>query len=491
MGVVKGLVRRLACVSLVLVPGVAAGADVVVLVDGRTFEGTVLRDNPKEVKIDTVVATIRTQLTFGRAEIDSVTLSPLPDDFFSPAPGEVSSKKRSDFADDATLYVTVPVVGVVGKDVLAVGVRRTLAYAQRNGIQHVVFDVNSDGGSIDETLAIAAEMKKFEGILHMHALVRRCTGDALAVPMLCDTVTLTPTAVVGGSSAPMAEGSDAMDSDLDLTLRSDLARRAAEASIAKGRPGVLIRAAIDPTEVVAVWTDEQGQIQVGRELPEGVPAESVIAEDGPDTLLVLDGPQLKKLGAPVFDVDIAGLGEVLHLDGWTSESGYGAMVMEGATNRERQLAERKEQAEALRQAQSDTAIKRNIQRREAADRTLQNAVQQAALWDPANQDYATYQSSYHWWSRSRYGTRSDEVEGTRDTNRLTRQSRTEWRQRTDATMGYLSQGAKAARSLQKLDEEAAKLGLEPTYKEGELATIIQDLEVKWNHLSSNRNKKEQ
>lgn len=488
MGLLDGLVRRGLCASLMVLPGVSVAADVVTLVDGRKFEGTVLRDNNKEVKIDTVVATIRTQLTFGRAEVESVTQSPLPENFFSPAPGEVSSKKRSDFADDATLYITVPVVGVVGKDVLAVGVRRALAYAQRNGIQHVVFDVNSDGGSIDETLAIVAEMKKYEGIIEMHALVRRCTGDALAVPMLCDTVTLTPTAVVGGSSAPMAEGSDAMDSDLDLTLRSDLARRAAEASIAKGRPGVLIRAAIDPTEVVAVWTDEEGQLEVGREVPEGVAAESVIAQDGPDTLLVLDGPQLKKLGAPVHDVDIAGLGEVLSIDGWTSESGYGALVMEGASNRERQVAERKEQTEALRQAQSESAIKRNIQRREAADRTLQNAVQQAALWDPAKQDYATYQSTYNWWSRSRYSSR--EYEGTKDTNRLTRQSRTEWRQRTDATMGYLSQGAKAARSLQKLDEEAAKLGLEPTYKEGELGTIIQDLEVKWNYLSSNRNKKE-
>lgn len=456
-----------------------ASSDVVTLKDGRTFTGNILVENEEGVEIDTVVSTIRAQLKFSADEVDSTKQTTLAADFFAPPRGEASTSDRSKFAAGSDLYIEVPVVGAIGTDVVADGVRKALSYADHNGIDHVVFRVDSDGGSLDEMQSIARAMKQYEGKIQMHSLVSRCLGDALAVPMLCDTVTLLPGAVIGGSDQPMAEGADSEDSDLEQTLRTDLARKASAAAQAKGRPGNLIRACIDPAEQVAAWEDEDGEVVVGRTLPQGIAPDKVILEVGAGELLVLDGPMLKRLGAPLIDTDVAGLGETLGLDQWAAESDYGSEIMAKA-------AERQQSKQETSHAKGDAAIARNIERREAADATLKQGVSQAEQWDPSGASYATYESrgGSRKWGR----TRSDN-DDVRDTNRLTKQSRNEWAQRSEAAMGYLSQAAKAARSLQKLDEEAVKLGLEPTYGPGELDAMIQDLKVKYNFLSANRNKK--
>lgn len=447
-----------------------AVGDQVKLKDGRVFTGNILVENEQGVEIDTVVATIRAQLTFSADQVASTAKSTLAPDFFDLPRGEVSRSSPEKFAKHSDLYVEVPVVGVIGSDVVAEGFRKALAYAERNGIDHVVFRVDSDGGSLDETQSIVRVMQRYDGKIQMHALVSRCLGDALAVPMLCDTVTFVPGVVIGGSEEPLSD-----DSELEQTLRTDLARKASIAASAKGKPADLIRASIDPSERIALWEDEDGEPTVGRLLPQGILAERVIAEIGPDELLVLDTPMLTRLGAPLIDTDVAGLGETLGLDEWVAESDYGIETMARAAEAHKARQERKD-------AKDSRAIARNIERREAADATLKQGIRQAKEWDPSGASYATYQTG----GRDRRWNSSGD---SRDTNRLTKQSRNEWAQRSEAAMGYLSQAAKAARSLKKLDEQAIKLGLEPTYGPGELDMIIQDLTVKYKFLSANRNKK--
>jgi hypothetical protein len=61
-----------------LVAGQAALADVIVTDDGRRFEGEIVVEGKEAVKIDAIIATIRSALTVKRAEIKSVEKKPVP-----------------------------------------------------------------------------------------------------------------------------------------------------------------------------------------------------------------------------------------------------------------------------------------------------------------------------------------------------------------------------------------------------------------------------
>ena len=449
----------------------STNADVVTMLDGRRFEGDVLTQDKQTVKIDTVVAGIRTTLTLKHPEIASVTQSPVPDGFFDPPAVADRVSDAHSFTAKDNLYLNVPIIGTFGQTVLAKGLSNTLAYAARHGIPHIVFLVDSDGGDLDEAQAAYELLGRYDQKLTYHAVLRHCVGDALAIPLWCSTLHVLPGATIGGSNRKWSELSDKIEPQEEAIIRAQVAFEVA-AETQKHRRHVrgsqLVRAMIDPAATVAVWRNDQGELVTGAKAPPDLPTGKLVFEDGPHSVLALSYDQVVELGAQPFDGDMDQLGDRLGLTNWKQESDFGQDAMKKA------VAARRTQIQET-SARYESSVRQNIQRRKTTERYISHNLKEAAAWDPSKSSYATYAGRWRW--------------GHHPTNRLTRESRTKWRDRSDASIAYLRRAAKGISSMKKLDAEAVQLGLAPTYDPEQLNGIIDDIETKYSYLQKNRDKK--
>ena len=449
----------------------SAEADVVAMHDGRWFQGTVVNDDEKTLKIDAMVAGIRVTLTLQKNQIRHIENKSVPDGFYDPKP--VVSARDSDptsFDPDDTLYLEVPIIGEFDKQIVADGVRRSLAYASRYNIKHIVFEVDSVGGNIDVASELQHLLKRYNKKLTFHAIIRQCLGEALVVPNWCDTIHISSGARVGGGGLFTYERL----SNVEGLLVSDVAYHASQVAQEHGRPGLLIRAMIDPAETLAAWQNDDGQIRFGKYLPDSVLDERVIFVDDSETVLTLTTDDVVRLGlSKPFDGSVDGLGAELGYASWKPESDYGRKAM-------RQAAERHRKQRAEHAARVERQIKESVNRRAILKRYVERHLKRAHEWEPRLGTYSTYQSTRHVW---------DGWGGSKDTHRLTRESRKVWRNRTDVTLSALRHARKGAVELKRLDQQAVELGLEPSYVPGELDSIREDTEIKIRLLVDHRNRK--
>lgn len=472
-----GLLVAAGACALAMLPKPAL-SDVVVMSDGRRFEGTILSRHKKGLRIDTVVAGIRVTLKLGTQEIKSVEEKPVPAGFYDPPPAPPRVSSTTQFADGQTIYLEVPIIGDFGRDVFADGVSAALRYARTYGIHHIVFLVDSEGGDLDEAGAIYRLLDGFDRHFTYHAILRNCRGDALAVPIMCNTVNVLPDALIGGSSQKFIEISDKRKGEEEQVVRSQIASEAAAMAQRRGRRGMIVKAMIDPLESLAAWREADGRLAFGAEPPEGLPKEKLVFDVGPNELLVLNRAQAIELGLPPFHGGAPELGKLLGVTGWTAESDFGHKCMARIAQDHRQRA-------AASQASYETKVKKNVSRRETVERYIEHNLQQAAQWSPTKESYATYKAysrRWHWgWG---YGDNF----GTYDTNRLTPASRRKWRDRTDISLYYLHNALRGARSMKQLDAEADRLGLHPTFGKDQVDQMIDDFNVKMAYLQAHRKK---
>ena len=476
------------CGLLIALTGLSgvAGADTVLMKDGRSFVGMIVSQDETNVVIDTMVSGIRApSLRLSVVETEEIQTGPVPDGFFTaePAPPPRSAD-AVDVQDHDGLYLIVPIKGELGTDVIAGAVARAISYAKRYRVPHLVFVVDSPGGNLDEVLMINRIMRKNHGPLTFHAVVQRCQGAALAIPLMCDTLYVLPGATIGDTEQALGEGSQKFGDEDEQVLRTELARRAFEYAISQGSPGVIVRAMIDPLEELTAWKQPDEELGMATILPDDVPAESVIFTTKAGEMLVLDYDQITALGVPSLEGGVSNLGAVLGIEGWQAESDYGVKTMA-------QLADQRHKQQASKDVRFKQQLQANLLKRETTQSSIENNIQQAQFWDPTEGDYATYTKRYGggWGNRGRRRDRDDYYYAPGTT--FTRESRSEWQRRSDLTMGYLRKAAKACKSMKRLDAEAFELGLTPIYKEGELDTMIQDMDVKFQFVEKQRNRRSQ
>jgi hypothetical protein len=454
---------------------------VVVRDDGRRFEGEIVAEDSEAVSIDTVIATVRTVLKVKRSEVKSLEKKPLPPGFFDPPPAPERQSDPKAFSAADTPYLEIPVVGRFGKDVYAQGVRAGLMYAARYRIRHIVFFIDSEGfNDLDEAIDAFRALKSYGDRLTCHALVRNCTGDALAIGLMCETLHVMPDGRIGGAPGRLSDVSRKIAAEDEEVVRQQIAHEASRLMQERGKPGRAIRKMIDPAEPLACWLDNSGQPAFGAEPLTDLAKERLVFRSGPGEVLVLDSASLTRLGVPPCEKDVAGLGAALGLPGWKAESDYGRKVMATTATKRTQEADDKS-------ARFAHVTQTNIARREMTDQALQHNIQEAAKWNPTNDSYETYSGRWRWgWGgRWRWGDDDHDEPSTL----FTQESRKKWQMRTDASLLYLQRAAQAAAAMKRLDDEAAKLGLEPTYKPGEIDLMIKDLATKFNTLKAERNKR--
>lgn len=450
--------------------GSEARADVLTTTDGRVFEGTVASEKNGVVQFDTVVSDVRARLSFPKAKVKSIDKKPISQSTLDASATDPALSESS--ADTVTLYLEVPIQGRIKEQVFAQAIRSTLSYAKVHGVKHIVFTVDSSGGAVDEAASIARTLRQFEEGLTYHAVITNCTGEALVIPFLCQTVHLQPGATVGGSEQKMENLPGKYAATDEAVVRTQIGENLAEVARQRGRKGDIIRAMIDPTAVLAAWIDEDKQIQTGPSVPAGIPADRVIFADGPDTVLVLSFEQATRLGIPTIKGGADAVGPLLRLPNWKEESSYGRDVAK------RTMTIRKQMADSA-QAKFEDAAARNISMRETTKQAIQANLKQAAQWDPTKASYENLKT---------YADLGFGPFGGWDTQLWTPESRQKWRNRTEACAYFLRKAQSGITTMMRLDKEAGSLGLSPTFKGEELALMLDDVNVKLTMLSRGANR---
>ena len=361
--------RRFVATTLLLLIGLVAAvpvaADVVTLHDGRRFEGEIVQKSGAAVVIDTMVAGIRVrELTLERDEIKTIDEEPVPDGFYDPTPVRARASSPKRFDPDATLYLEVPLVGRIGTEVREEGLRRVLLYAQRQDIDHIVLHLDTAGGDIVEAIRIRQLLADHDASFEYHAAVKRCQGDAVVIAVICDTFTALTGAVIGGADDDLQASEDWGVED-EQVLRSQLADEAGDYLEIRGRArgARLVRAMLDPSRSLAAWRVDGGDIEMGDAPPGGVKSGAVIFASEPDKTLRLESEQLRVLGVQHLDGAISDLGKLLDLKKWQAESDYGTRTMKADAQRARR-------AESERTRAFERNVKRNIRRRDSANKAL-------------------------------------------------------------------------------------------------------------------------
>ncbi len=466
------MLNRILFVCVLLAFAACAMGDTIRLADGRTLQGRIVARTSESVTIDAMVGGARARITVQSAEISEIDEGDVPDGFFDgPKPS-----KKSDRADAEELpgnaYLEVPLAGSFGREIQVKGLARVFRYAEHNGIQHIVLVFDSAGGEISAAGEVCDLMRRYRERLLFHGILRDCRGVAIAPAALCHSLSVVPGVIIGQTEGMDVASAGVEGAEAEEVYRAELGHQLVSVLRNYGREGEVAQAMVDPAIQLAAWIDQSSSVRRGAYLPADVSPENIIFSCASGELLTLDHDQAVRMGIPTFNGDPAGLGEMLELEGFERESTFGADAMQEASRDARQR-------EANADARFEAQVRTNMEKREKAQRYLERNVQRAAQWDPEQGEYERYASTFSWgWGW-----------GTSSSTDWTRDSRNEWRNRTDTTMAALSEAAKAARSLQRLDREAVKLGLEPSYADGELAWMIRDLAAKYDYLGRMRNRR--
>lgn len=451
-----------------------AWADVVIRKgDNYRFEGEIIAQGTGGVTIDTMVSGIRATVTIKRDEVKSVEMKPVTPGFYDPPRAAARMSDPLAFTPTDTLYLEVPIAGKFGEQVFADGVKAVLTYAERNRVKHIVFVIDSAGwNNIDEAVGVFRCLRQAPKDITLHAIIKNCTGDALSVASLCDTIVLVPGATVGGATGEITKTSRDRQNENEDIIRQQIAAEVSEVLKEHGRPGVLVKSMIDPTESTAVWRNEQGQIVAGEQPPADLPGGKLIIQSKPGEFLVMTYDQGIQLGMPKFTGGAKELGAMLGLQGWRMESVYGSKAMSDMRNQ-------KQASAAAKSAAYEAKVTANITRRETTDRAMKYNLQMAEENDPQKGSYKTKSgTSSNGWGWDTYY----------ESSRFTQESIDQWKRRTAICAGYLKRAAQAVTAMKKLDQEAVALGLEPTYKDAELDMMADKMNTRYKVLQAEHGK---
>jgi len=412
----------------------ASLADVVTLRDGRVFEGAITKKTAASITIDTKVAGIRTTLSFRRSEIESIEEKPLPEDFFAPKKkprperGEREARRpereeKQTASAPTVRYLEIPIEGEFGKEVTAAGVRKALQWAERRGIDHIVFRIDSPGGMVVTAEGIADALRAHDGELTYHAVVEKeALSAAIWLVFSCDTIHMLPGSSVGAAVAFKQETTTG-EIEVDAKLNSALASNVAAMAQRKGHDPAVIRAMMIMD--AELWAVEEGEsVELHNAFPEGRRSSGVQRIDSKQTVLTLTADEAERYGiartlAAGEDLESA-LGDALEFADFRSAGGYGMIAMRDAKEeRAKQLGEIEEVAERI----------------PIAVAYIETNIEEAAAADPRNEQYFVW-------------------EGTQD---LTDESRRKWRERTDDAIKAWERVMDGIRELARLQRRAREL----------------------------------
>lgn len=355
---------------IIALSSLSTRADIVTLKDGTTFEGTIVKENGAEVTLEIVISNIKTTKTFPRYKVRSIEYKPVEteaeeestpsipttakndDDEVQENTDTVDSEEEEIDDEDAnrtnqrstraqtsrTTFVVIPVTGTIGQETNAYGLRTALQQARRKGISHVVFTIDSPGGLVYDAVDTLEVLKEYDDMMTYHALVEEGAISAASVYVAAaDKIWVRPGSRVGGAVAYTGDASSGT-TQVDAKLNSIWAAEIASRAEAKGYPGDVFRAMVDPA--AEVWIDAEGKVYPSR--PSTAGAQQL---DNTRSILTIRAEQMIKIGmAQSFEGEVAQLGEQLDIADWIEIKNLGATTMKKSYEERKKLEERMEVA---------------------------------------------------------------------------------------------------------------------------------------------------
>ena len=136
---------------------------------------------------------------------------------------------------------------------------RKLDEAEHRGEDLVIIEIDSPGGYLDASLAIAKRLRDIEWARTVAYVPNQALSGAAIVALGCDEIIMDPDAKLG-DAGPIFQGDDFQFHYAPEKIRSDLAQDVRDLAAKKGRPPALAEAMVDMDLVVySVENTETGE----------------------------------------------------------------------------------------------------------------------------------------------------------------------------------------------------------------------------------------
>lgn len=425
-----------AVVLACLTPLGAARADTVTMHSGTIYYGEVIEETPTHISIKTKVSNIVTTLKLARADIASIEKTDNP---VKPGYLDDTAPSRDD-DDDASpttaasgsgagSYMLIPITGEIGRESMGEGVKNALKAAKSAKVRHIVFDINTPGGRVDDANEMVAAIIDYRNAAaawdtppRFYAYVRNAISAGIWVMFSCDVVCWSDQAIAGGAVAFKRDQTTG-DASVDAKMNSILAAQLMTAAETLGHPPELVRAMMIMEAELHAWEDG-GQTRLSNDKPRNQPGAREL--DGPREVLTLTTSQALDLG---FGRLVAGgpeqIGPALGIAGWKQAGKGGEAAMKAAARAEENR---------LKRAERDSERAKEVyEKATALNATLSQAIDRAQAADPRAASYTT-----------RGGVFTDE-------------SRAEWSRRSATAIKMWTEILDRIREMDKLDREFKKL----------------------------------
>ena len=312
-------------------------------------------------------------------------------------------------------FVMVPVVGEIGKDVLASDIEACLEEARQKGIHNVVFQIDSPGGLVSEAYGILTALGKYDD-LTFFSHVTRAMSAAVVFPFSSKTIFVDTNSSFGAAVSFSGDASTG-DARVDAKFNSSWGARVAGVASMHGHSHHVAWAMCERSRELYAIGGAPDQRLILSDSPATSPAVPCRHIDSTESVLALDGKT-------AIDLQIAKPWSSLNLTGGPQEVAVGAMAELINARREERIAEataRHARELAAREAAIDAAKTERARQIELAEAKL--AVQRDLLLvgplvtnarnkHPRNfGDYATIRDTASWTLRSQqlWKKRADEA----------------------------------------------------------------------------------
>lgn len=178
------------------------------------------------------------------------------------APGNVNHAQRD--ADQPPRFSRAVLIRMEGTidPILQHYMFRSLDRAKENGADLVIVEIDSPGGYVEESLAIAErlrDLKQEEGMTAVAFVPREAISGAAIAALGCDEILMRPDALIG-DAGPIIQGEDSLFRHAPEKIRDYLVQRMRALAEAKGRPPAVAESMADlECEVFAVRDRKTGE----------------------------------------------------------------------------------------------------------------------------------------------------------------------------------------------------------------------------------------
>ncbi len=350
---------HLTSIVLALVFSPIGTADTVETRDGDVYVGYVLETTSAELKLYTKVNNVETTLTLKHRDIASIKMGNIPEGYLRKSRDEATGTKPVDKPVPPTLspetsendglestsnrptvvskkprYAVVPVHGTIGDEetgkaggVYASGVKDALLWASRQKVDYIVFDINTNGGSVSEAEQIRDILKQHDSQFRYVAHIQKAISAALWIVVSCDDIFVSSDSATGAALSY----SETSTGELQVDAKRNSAFAAILTSIAesKSHNSDVVRAMIMPEIELFTWKDQNSFLASGSNPP--ATANDVKKLDDKDQILTLTARQAAEIGFCRFtNQSIDKLSTLLNIAPWQKAGGYSEVAMGNA-----------------------------------------------------------------------------------------------------------------------------------------------------------------